>query len=414
MARQPFFSGNYGSALGQIDTRPIMQGAAAQAAMYQGLGQNIGGAIEKYGLMKEQQKKDKGFLKGAITGIKSLKEGDPNPQNDMMYDAIIAGAEDENIPLAQRVAQVKQGQQQINASGQQQMNQSLISARQAAEAAQRQATGVAAKLKEDQDFVNNRLFKEKREYENTWNSLSPEEREGATLTGRAKWLMALDESVLKRGALPIKNAIFDPAADRYRNLQMEGLEFQQRQRQAGETAYPAGDQAADARRKATEDYKGAKSRRRYQEKVTEGLTAGIPIQEAITKRIAEIDSEAKSIVSGAAWAKDDEGNSLKLEDFIEYDPITEGIVLSEKATGFASQDFDRLKYLVQEKGRLRLYQKMRVFMTDGSTKEMTGREYQKFKAENDKKKADKDRRDKEARRLAELQEIQTLDIQYGP
>ena len=46
MARQPYFSGNYGSALGQIDTRPIMQGAAAQAAMYQGLGQIIGGAIE--------------------------------------------------------------------------------------------------------------------------------------------------------------------------------------------------------------------------------------------------------------------------------------------------------------------------------------------------------------------------------
>jgi hypothetical protein len=54
MARQPFFSGNYGSALGQVDTRPIMQGAAAQAAMYQGLGQNIGGAIEKYQLNKQK------------------------------------------------------------------------------------------------------------------------------------------------------------------------------------------------------------------------------------------------------------------------------------------------------------------------------------------------------------------------
>ena len=89
-------------------------------------------------------------------------------------------------------------------------------------------------------------------------------------------------------------------------------------------------------------------------------------------------------------------------------------MLSDKASGFASQDFDRLKHLVKRKGDLRLDQKMRVVMTDGTTKEMTGREYQKFKAENDKKKADKDRRDKEARRLAELQEIQTLDIPYGP
>ena len=58
MARQPFFTGNYGSALAQVDTRPIMEGARAQAEMYQNLGQslgqNIGGAIEKYGLNKEK------------------------------------------------------------------------------------------------------------------------------------------------------------------------------------------------------------------------------------------------------------------------------------------------------------------------------------------------------------------------
>lgn len=57
MARQPYFSGNYGSALAQIDTRPIMQGAAAQAAAYQGVGQNIGGAIEKYQLNKVKRAK---------------------------------------------------------------------------------------------------------------------------------------------------------------------------------------------------------------------------------------------------------------------------------------------------------------------------------------------------------------------
>ena len=68
MARQPFFSGNYGSALAQIDTRPIMQGAAAQAAMYQGLGQNIGGAIEKYGLNKEKRNKLSAQLEGRLQG----------------------------------------------------------------------------------------------------------------------------------------------------------------------------------------------------------------------------------------------------------------------------------------------------------------------------------------------------------
>ena len=68
MARQPYFSGNYGSALAQIDTRPIMQGAAAQAAAYQGIGQNIGGAIEKYGLNKQKRNKLSTQLEGRLQG----------------------------------------------------------------------------------------------------------------------------------------------------------------------------------------------------------------------------------------------------------------------------------------------------------------------------------------------------------
>jgi hypothetical protein len=66
MARRPYFSGNYGSALAQVDTRPIMQGAAAQAAMYQGLGQNIGGAIEKYQLNKVKRAKLTGDIEAYL------------------------------------------------------------------------------------------------------------------------------------------------------------------------------------------------------------------------------------------------------------------------------------------------------------------------------------------------------------
>jgi len=66
MARQPYFSGNYGSSLAQIDTRPIMQGAAAQAAMYQGIGQNIGGAIEKYQLNKVKRAKLTGDIEAYL------------------------------------------------------------------------------------------------------------------------------------------------------------------------------------------------------------------------------------------------------------------------------------------------------------------------------------------------------------
>jgi hypothetical protein len=70
MARQPYFSGNYGSALAQVDTRPIMEGARAQAEMYQGLGQNIGGAIEKYQLNKEKNLELDGQIEGTLAGLK--------------------------------------------------------------------------------------------------------------------------------------------------------------------------------------------------------------------------------------------------------------------------------------------------------------------------------------------------------
>ena len=69
MARQPFYSGNYGSALAQVDTRPIMQGALRTADMYEGLGQTFAGEIEKYGLNKEKRDKSEAAAMGKIAYI---------------------------------------------------------------------------------------------------------------------------------------------------------------------------------------------------------------------------------------------------------------------------------------------------------------------------------------------------------
>lgn len=57
MARKPFFSGNYGSALARVDTRPIMEAGRAQGQMYANMGKQIGGLIKEYGLNKEKQGK---------------------------------------------------------------------------------------------------------------------------------------------------------------------------------------------------------------------------------------------------------------------------------------------------------------------------------------------------------------------
>jgi len=54
---KPFFSGNYGSALARVDTRPIVEAGKAQGQMYANMGSQIGGMIKEYGLNKEKQGK---------------------------------------------------------------------------------------------------------------------------------------------------------------------------------------------------------------------------------------------------------------------------------------------------------------------------------------------------------------------
>ena len=65
MARRPFFSGNYGSALGSTANAAnlIAQAGATQGQMYANLGQQLGGAIssslDKFRLNKEKKEKEK-------------------------------------------------------------------------------------------------------------------------------------------------------------------------------------------------------------------------------------------------------------------------------------------------------------------------------------------------------------------
>ena len=68
MARRPFFSGNYGSALGSYDTaaKLLAQAGQTQGAAMAGLGANIGGAIEKYQLNKEKRAKLTGDIEAYL------------------------------------------------------------------------------------------------------------------------------------------------------------------------------------------------------------------------------------------------------------------------------------------------------------------------------------------------------------
>ena len=60
----PFFRGNYGSALSRVDTRPVIEAGRATGQMYAGLGKEVGGAIQQYGLNKEKRDKAEAAFQG--------------------------------------------------------------------------------------------------------------------------------------------------------------------------------------------------------------------------------------------------------------------------------------------------------------------------------------------------------------
>jgi len=116
MARKPFFSGNYGSALARVDTRPIMEAGRAQGQMYANMGKQIGGAIEKYGLNKEKQKKNQAFIKGQSNLLGMLEEQDP--EQAARYATMKEQLNDPDVSLSERAELGKQLMQNITLTSQ--------------------------------------------------------------------------------------------------------------------------------------------------------------------------------------------------------------------------------------------------------------------------------------------------------
>lgn len=162
MARRPFFSGNYGSALGSTANAAnlIARAGEAQGRMFANMGQQIGGMIQQYGLNKEKQKKNEGFIKSQSSMLDMLAEQDPDmaPQ----YAAYKENLNNPDVPLSTRVEFGKNLVNNITLSTQLQ-GQRLMQATQ------------AQSLKEQQD--TEKLRKKLLEQESKFKALGTELRE---------------------------------------------------------------------------------------------------------------------------------------------------------------------------------------------------------------------------------------------
>jgi hypothetical protein len=99
MARRPFF-GQSDTKIAKMDMQAATESGRAYRDMFKSLGETFGGAIEKYQLDKEKQKKNEGFIKSQSSMLDMLAEQDPEmaPQ----YAAMKEQLNNPDVPLATR------------------------------------------------------------------------------------------------------------------------------------------------------------------------------------------------------------------------------------------------------------------------------------------------------------------------
>jgi hypothetical protein len=105
MARKPFFSGNYGSALARVDTRPIIEAGKAQGQMFANMGKQIGDTIQQYQLNKEKRDKAEAAFRG---DMRRIMQDDPNQLASMQDDPVIG-------PTLKRIEEGKGTQKDFDA-----------------------------------------------------------------------------------------------------------------------------------------------------------------------------------------------------------------------------------------------------------------------------------------------------------
>ena len=118
LRRPQFHKGQYGGPLGSYApaAQLLAQAGRTQGAAMAGLGGNIAGAIEKYGLMKEKQKKQQANIKSTVNFLDSLANQDPD--NVERYEVMKAQLNDPETPLTTRDELANQGIKNLTLSQQ--------------------------------------------------------------------------------------------------------------------------------------------------------------------------------------------------------------------------------------------------------------------------------------------------------
>ena len=403
---KPYFTGNYGSALARVDTRPIIEAGRATGQMYANLGGQIGGMIKEYGLNKEKRAKLTGEVEAyykenpeALSQIgmsgdeaqdkKDYTEREKFLKNDMSIAQLegLAGKlarggvlRSKKLQDESRGIQNQLGEQNLGLQKRLEDTTVALQESRSQEAATRNR--ILNMTEEDFSALRDLTQEQKRTY--LEGSIAERPSRTAATIARAGGVVREEDAKQAREGL------------------LGGPEGVAAQQLTAEEAALEGTQART-------DYTKALTGR--MEFMSRPVDTSIPGNVDIDKEIKAISSDVASLEGRETRVKDpnDEDKYLKLKDFLVYDDYEQKYVVNEELKGRLSPrlevQLDALRLAYDKQTQLRMDELVPIDLKqdDGSLKQefVSRREYlrlKKLKDEADAKAAEEARQNEIIRR----------------
>ena len=353
---QPFFRGNYGSALARVDTRPILEAGRAQGQMYANLGGQIGGMIKEYGLNKQKRAKLTGEIeayyeqnpealsqigmsgdeakdKKDFTERERFVKGDMNMAQLEGYAGKLARGEvlrSKKLQDESRVIQNEMGRHNLG------LSEALKDSRVNLANNQSELSDLALKYKKETDPKKKELLFLQIENNIADLRLAPQAR-------------ALREQQISETSKDLA------LGDARREEQL--TQFQDMKAVRG--AYSPADQALDRKAAAKESLLSSQARREYMAALTQNskpVNTSIPGNPDIGKALKESDAKVARLRDIETSAKDDDDKVLKISDVLVPDLYNQGFKINEEYLEDLTEDdksnIDRLIRAVAERSSI--------------------------------------------------------------
>lgn len=427
MARKPFFSGNYGSALARVDTRPIIEAGRAQGQMYANMGKQIGGMIQQYGLNKEKRAELTGEIEAMLPQYMDSFTNTGNEVDDKknfqrlekfskgdMSMADLKGLAGELAMKDKVEARAAQNEARTIANEMGRVNLDITNQLKDTRINIEKDKGVISKLARDLAVEANPKKKELLQAQmsdaiaNLGLGDQRRELEKATMTSQAKVLpgatgATIASNILKKagseaefGLMPKRTAATESSLDtsiardqstqqilpgqtsnliKKQGLDSTNIDIAQRTIEQG-----GGVQGMAERNIKKDDLGikaqevGIKSKKKYMnylDAMAIKSATKSPENTSIENSISGVQKEIDSIMSSPSFVRDEDGNALDIEDLVTIIPITGEVEISEDANKFSKREINRLVELVKKKTNLRLGQKTIIIDGNGNQKEVT-------------------------------------------